>query len=139
MVFSLFGFPHKNTCVPCMCMIVHLFIVYLLCKYWMIMIHWYNTFIIWLKRIRFLYYWSIPPLSNPTIGIREGSFRNQFNQWKVDHVEKHLVKRWNTVVWWTKVCFLEHKDEDIYIGTWISSVEINCRWIHNTSGSTKKW
>jgi hypothetical protein len=28
---------------------------------------------------------------------------------------------------------LEHKDEGIYTGTGISSLEINCRWIHNTS------
>jgi hypothetical protein len=27
---------------------------------------------------------------------------------------------------------LEHKDEDIYIGTGISGLAINCRWIHNT-------
>jgi hypothetical protein len=27
---------------------------------------------------------------------------------------------------------LEHKDEDIYTCTGISSLEINCRWIHST-------
>ena len=27
---------------------------------------------------------------------------------------------------------MEHKDEDIYTGTDISSLAINCRWIHNT-------
>jgi hypothetical protein len=32
--------------------------------------------------IIFLYYWFTPPLSNPTIGIRAGSFRKQFNHWK---------------------------------------------------------
>ena len=67
LVCSHFGFPHKNTGVLCMCMIFHLFIVYLLCKYWMIMLHWYNTCIIWTKRIRFLYYRFTPPLSNPTV------------------------------------------------------------------------
>ena len=82
MVFSHFGFLCKNTGVLCMCMISHLFIVYLLCNYWMIMLHWYNTCILYLKRIEFLYYWFTPPLSNPTIGIRAGSFRKHFNHWK---------------------------------------------------------
>ena len=30
---------------------------------------------------------------------------------------------------------MEHKDEDIYTGTGIGNLAINCRWIHNTSSS----
>ena len=60
MVFSRFRFPCINIVVLCMCMISHLFIVYLLYIYWIIMLHWYNTWIIWLKRIKFLYYWFTP-------------------------------------------------------------------------------
>ena len=74
--------PHKNIGELCMCMIAHFFIVYLLCNYWMIMLHWYNTWILSSKMILLLYYWFTPPLSNPIIGIKFGSFKKQFNHWK---------------------------------------------------------
>jgi len=61
-VFLYFGFPRKTLTIS------HLFIVYLLCNYWMIILHWYNTCILWWKKIKFLYYWFTPPLSNPTPG-----------------------------------------------------------------------
>ena len=38
-VFSHFGFPRKNIGVLCMFMISHLFIFYLLCNYWTIILH----------------------------------------------------------------------------------------------------
>ena len=52
---------HIKTLVYCVC--VWFFICSLLIySYWMIMIHWYFTWIIWFKRIKFLYYWFTPPL-----------------------------------------------------------------------------
>jgi hypothetical protein len=38
-----------------------------------------NTCILWLKGLKISITDSPPPLSNPTIGIIVGSFRNQFN------------------------------------------------------------
>jgi len=75
-----------------MCMFVHLFIAYLLCSYWMIMLHWYNTWIIWLERIKLLYYWFTPPLSNPIETTSDASIIHYNNNTKKINIIIHIAQ-----------------------------------------------
>ena len=77
------GFHVKHGCTVYVCDCL-----FITSHYWIIILHWYN---IWRKKIIITLLLIHPPLSNPTIGIRAGSFRNQFNHWKVDHGEYQLV------------------------------------------------